>query len=144
MLVLLRCDEIQRGMTRTTLLSLACLAALSACSWPRRPSPVASALPDPFDESSSSFLVSGARFPAGETAIIKVCVSPDGTISSADVVGSSGDKRFDDFAVVWARQVRLKSMPQGAQTQEICGPVRVEIKAAPLPEALPGRQSSLS
>jgi TonB family protein len=138
-------------VVRTTLLLFACLA-LSACSWPRRSAPVAATppagpapvLPNPFDESSSSFLVSGARFPAGETAIVKVCVTPDGTISSAAVVGSSGDRRFDEFAVGWARQVRLRNMPQGVQTEEVCGPVRVEIKAAPLPEALPGRQSALS
>lgn len=138
-----------RTVVRMGLVSLACLAALSACTWPRRPSTVVlkaapAAPPNPFDESSSSFLVSGVRFPAGETAIVKVCVSPEGTISSADVVGSSGDKRFDDFAVMWARQVRLKSVAQGVRTEETCGPVRVEIKAAPVPEALPGRQSSLS
>jgi TonB family protein len=137
-------------VVRTTLLVLACVA-LGACSWPRRLAPVASTPPtapapvlNPFDESSASFMVSGARFPAGETAIVKVCVTPEGTISSAAVVGSSGDRRFDEFAVGWARQVRLRNMPQGLQTEEVCGPVRVEIKAAPLPEALPGRQSALS
>ena len=137
-------------VVRTALLLVACLA-LSACSWPRRTAPVAATppgpapvLPNPFDESSASFLVNGARFPAGETAIVKVCVTPEGTISSAAVVGSSGDKRFDEFAVGWARQVRLRNVPQGLQTEEVCGPVRVEIKAAPLPEALPGRQSALS
>ncbi len=100
--------------------------------------------PNPFDDSSSSFLVNGARFPPGETAIVKVCVTAAGTIASADVVGSSGDKRFDDFAVTWARQVQLRTLPQGVQTDTVCGPVRVEIKAGPLPEGLPGRQSALS
>lgn len=134
-------------IVRATLLPVACLMALGACSWPRRPTAAAAAPPpppDPFDETSSSFLVSGVRFAAGESAIVKVCVTPQGTIASADVVGSSGDKRFDDFAILWARQVKLKNLPQGAQTQIICGPVRVEIKTAPLPEALPGRQSAVS
>lgn len=106
--------------------------------------PTAPVPPNPFDDASSSFLVNGARFPPGETAIVKVCVTPAGTIASADVVGSSGDKRFDDFAVNWARQVQLRSLPQGVQTDTVCGAVRVEIKAAPLPEGLPGRQSALS
>jgi TonB family protein len=101
-------------------------------------------LPNPFDDASASFLVSGARFAAGEFAIVRVCVTPLGTIESADVVGSSGDRRFDEFAVVYARQVRLKTLPEGLQTVSVCGPVRVEIKAAPMPEALPGRQSALS
>ncbi len=127
------------------------MGVLAGCSTPRRaPQPAAHSLqpapvpPSPFDDSPSSFLVNGARFPPGETAIVKVCVTPAGTIASADVVGSSGDKRFDDFAVSWARQVQLRALPQGVQTDTVCGAVRVEIKAAPLPEGLPGRQSALS
>lgn len=100
--------------------------------------------PNPFDDDSASFLINGGHFPAGETAIVKVCVTPQGTIASADVVGSSGDKRFDDSAVLWARQVRLRNHPQGVQMESVCGPVRVEIKPAPLPEGLSGRQSALS
>jgi len=97
-----------------------CLAALGAvmlngCAAPRRPPPVAAhpaQPPDPFDDTATSFTVQGARFAPGETAIVKVCVTPEGSIASADVVGSSGDKRFDDYALVWARQVRLRSVPR--------------------------------
>jgi len=131
------------------LLAIFGLAAAGCSGLPRAAPPVAArapipAPPNPFDDASASFLVNGARFPPGETAIVKVCVTPAGAIASADVVGSSGDKRFDDLAVNWARQVQLRSLPQGAQTYTVCGPVRVEIRAAPLPEGLPGRQSALS
>ena len=110
--------------------------------------------PDPFDDSSTSFTIQGARFAPGETAIVKVCVTPEGSIASAAVVGSSGDKRFDDYALVWARQVRLRSVPQGAPsngaspspptTQSQCGPVRVEIRPAALPGVLSEHSSALS
>jgi TonB family protein len=132
---------------RTVIATAMCIAALSACSSNPRPRPVVvlaePAPPNPFDNSSTSFVVSGPRFPPGETAIVKVCVSADGVIASADVVGSSGDKRFDDFALVWARQVKLGNLPQGDQAKEICGPVRVEIKAAPLPRILSAGDSAL-
>jgi TonB family protein len=139
-----------------------CLVALGAvtldgCAAPRRPPPVAvqrAEPPDPFDDTSTSFTIQGARFAPGETAIVKVCVTPEGSIASADVVGSSGDKRFDDYALVWARQVRLRSVPQGAaspaasptqsQSQSQCGPVRVEIRPAAMPGVLSEHSSALS
>jgi TonB family protein len=137
-----------------------CLAVLGAvmldgCAAPRRPPPVAmprAEPPDPFDDTSTSFTVQGARFAPGETAIVKVCVTSEGSIASADVVGSSGDKRFDDYALVWARQVRLRSVPQGAPspsatplpTQSQCGPVRVEIRPAAMPGVLSEHSSALS
>jgi TonB family protein len=126
---------------RSTKYWLVCLAAVGAvmldgCAVPRRPPTIVqhpAEPPNPFDDSSTSFTVQGARFAPGETAIVKVCVTPEGGIASADVVGSSGDKRFDDFALVWARQVRLRAPPQAAPSQDPagaqpqCGPVRVEI-----------------
>ena len=147
-----------------------CFAALGAvmldgCAAPRRPPPVAvrpAAPPDPFDDTSTSFTIQGARFAPGETAIVKVCVTPEGSIASADVIGSSGDKRFDDYALVWARQVRLRTQPQGvaqgvaqgaaqgaasqspAPGQSLCGPVRVEIRPAAMPGGLSEHSSALS
>jgi TonB family protein len=148
-------------------LYLAALGAvmLDGCAAPRRPPPLAvqrAEPPDPFDDSSTSFTVRGARFAPGETAIVKVCVTPEGSIASAAVVGSSGDKRFDDYALVWARQVRLRSVPpdvqqrvpQGAPSrgvspsssasQPLCGPVRVEIQPAAMPGVLSEHSSALS
>jgi TonB family protein len=135
---------------------IVCLAALGTvmlggCAAPRRPPPVAvhaGAPPDPFDDTSTSFTVQGARFTPGETAIIKVCVTPEGSIASADVVGSSGDKRFDERALVWARQVKLRTLPQGAQspasTQSLCGPVRVEIHPTGIPGVFSEHSGALS
>ena len=99
--------------------------------------------PNPFDDDPASFLVAGGRFPAGEAAIVRVCVSPAGQVDRAELLSSSGDKRFDDYAIGWARQVRLRSLPQGLQTEAVCAPVRVEIHPAPPHEGLPGRQSAL-
>lgn len=109
------------------------------------PRPVAPApeLPNPFDQDPASFLVAGGRFPPGEAAIVRVCVSPAGQVDRAELLSSSGDKRFDDYAIGWARQVRLRSLPEGLQTEAVCAPVRVEIRPAPPHEGLPGRQSAL-
>ena len=147
---------------RSTKSWVVCLAVLGAvmldgCAAPRRPPPVAvhpAEPPDPFDDTSTSFTIQGARFAPGETAIVKVCVTPEGSIASADVIGSSGDKRFDDYALVWARQVRLRTLPQAvgqaapSQTpspmQSLCGPVRVEIRPAAMPGVLSEHSSALS
>ncbi len=133
--------------------AVAVAVAVGGCSYPRRPEPPAVAVPaepDPFEPGSTSFIVSGPRFTPGETAIVKVCVSPGGTISRADLVGSSGDKRFDDYALVWARQVRLAARGTDISTaalpdaKETCGAVRVEIRAAPVPTSLGDRNNALS
>jgi TonB family protein len=93
-------------------------------------------------------VVAGPRFAPGESAIVRICVSGDGVIASANVIGSSGDKRFDDFALIWARQVRLASRPQSADTEndptkQNCGAVRVEIRGVSLPQGLSESDSSL-
>ena len=150
---------------------MVCFTVLSAvilegCAAPRRAPAVvrAAAPPDPFDDTSTSFTVQGARFAPGETTIVRVCVTAAGTIASADVIGSSGDKRFDDYALVWARQVRLRSMPPDGRAsaqspaspqsptpaltappaQSSCGPVRVEIRPAAMPGVLSEHSSGLS
>jgi hypothetical protein len=126
--------------------------ATAACRPNQRPQlPVAvvpAVDPNPFDDTPSSFVVAGPHFAPGETAIVRICVSTDGVIASANLIGSSGDKRFDDFALVWARQVRLASRAQSAANQndpgkQNCGPVRVEIRGVPLPQGLSGSDSSL-
>jgi TonB family protein len=98
---------------------------------------------NPFDDTPSTFVVAGPHFAPGETAIVRICVSTDGAISSANVIGSSGDKRFDDLALLWARQVRLSSRPQANNAKELCGAVRVEIRGLPLPRGISGADSSL-
>jgi TonB family protein len=138
------------GIVRARLAILTGLLLLDGCATallrPATPAgaPAEPERPSPFDEDPASFLVTGGRFPAGETAIVKVCVTPEGLIGSAQIMSSSGDKRFDDYALLWARQVRLRSLPAGQTSEALCGPVRVEIRPAPVPEGLPGRQSALS
>jgi hypothetical protein len=133
---------------------LALCCAMAACSTNRRAQltvtgPAPSAVePNPFDETPNAFVVAGPHFTPGETAIVRICVSTEGVISSADLIGSSGDKRFDDLALVWARQVKLASRTQTAATQtdlakESCGAVRVEIRGVGLPRGLSGGDSSL-
>lgn len=140
----------------TVVVLMICSGAMAACSSNRRSQlPVAvvraavpAVAPNPFDDTPNAFVVAGPHFTPGETAIVRICVSTDGVISSANLIGSSGDKRFDDLALVWARQVRLASRPQGVGTQsepakDTCGAVRVEIRGVTLPEGLSGSDSSL-
>jgi hypothetical protein len=101
------------------------------------------ALP-PFDEAPVSFVVAGPRFTPGEVTIVKVCIAPDRTILSANVMASSGDRRFDDLAVNWARQVRVRAAPLDGSPIQACGEVRVEIRAPSEPRVISGTDSSLS
>jgi TonB family protein len=77
--------------------------------------------------STRSFLIRGQRFPVGRAASLKVCVTPDGAISSVEVTRSSGEPGFDEFAAVWARQADVSAWVQKDQLVESCGSVRVEI-----------------
>lgn len=104
------------------------IAALAGCVTPPPPAPVApqqeEELPPP---SSRSFLIRGQHFPIGKSASLKVCVSPDGAISSVEVTRSSGEPGFDDFAMIWARQADVSQWVRKNQQVESCGSVRVEI-----------------
>jgi hypothetical protein len=139
-----------------TVIALTLCGAMPACSINRRPqmpvvvtpAPAPQAALNPFDETPNAFVVAGPHFTPGETAIVRICVSTEGVISSANLIGSSGDKRFDDLALVWARQVKLASRDQSTATQtdlakETCGAVRVEIRGVGLPRGLAGADSSL-
>jgi hypothetical protein len=98
----------------------------------------------PFDDAPVSFVVAGPRFTPGVVTIVKVCVAPDHSILSADVLASSGDRRFDDMAVAWARQVRLRAAPQDGSRVDPCGEVRVEIRTPSEPRVISGADSALS
>jgi hypothetical protein len=101
------------------------------------------ALP-PFDDAPVSFVIAGPRFTPGEVTIVKVCVARDRTILSADVMASSGDRRFDDMAVTWARQVRVRSAPSDGSPEQTCGEVRVEIRTPTEPRVMSGSDRALS
>ncbi|HEY6451971.1 MAG TPA: energy transducer TonB [Steroidobacteraceae bacterium] len=123
--------------------AIGALALLGACSSSRAAARAPAAPePDPFGD-AATFIVAGPRFAPGETAIVRVCVSIDGTISSATLIGSSGDQRFDELALNWARQVKLADATQPKRTREVCGPVRVEIRVTPLSPLLHGEGNSL-
>jgi TonB family protein len=129
---------------RTAILIAMCIATLGGCALRPRPQPpVPVALP-PFEDAPVSFVIAAPRFTPGEVAIVKVCVAPDRSILSANVMASSGDRRFDELAVTWARQVRVRPAPADGSPMHSCGEVRVEIRRPSEPRVISGPDSSLS
>jgi Gram-negative bacterial TonB protein C-terminal len=132
---------------RSAIVIAICIATLTGCAATSKPArlplPARLALP-PFDDAPVSFVVAGPRFTPGEVTIVKVCVAPDRSILSAHIMASSGDRRFDDMAVAWARQVRLRAAPPDGSPTEACGEVRVEIRTPTEPRVISGADSALS
>ncbi len=87
--------------------------------------------------------MAGQHFTNGERVIVTVCLAPDRSITSADIFESSGDSRFDQLAVMWARRIRLREAAQGEQTAN-CGAVRVEVRPAQEPKMFHAPADSLS
>ncbi|HEX4025649.1 MAG TPA: hypothetical protein VHX52_13250 [Steroidobacteraceae bacterium] len=85
----------------------------------------------PFADAEVSFFVRGFGMVHGELVIVRVCVGADHSVVSSDVVESSGDPQFDRLAVVWARQVRLRTASAQGAPVAPCGAVRVEMRRAP-------------
>jgi hypothetical protein len=135
---------------RSAVLIAVCIVTMSGCAAMSRPAASlrqpASMRPAqaPFDDAPVSFVVAGPRFTPGEVTIVKVCVGSDRSILSADVLASSGDRRFDDLALAWARQVRLRAAPADGSHVDPCGEVRVEIRAPTEPRVISGADSALS
>jgi TonB family protein len=112
------------------------LIALCGCSSLPRTPPLPHAAPltrappppplSPFDDASVSIFVHG-NFARGEQVVVRVCLRPDHSIASSDILESSGDRRFDALALDWARRVQLRSAPAPGHTVARCGPVRVEL-----------------
>ena len=75
--------------------------------------------------------------------IVTVCLGPDHAIASADVFESSGDSKFDQLAVMWARRVRLREAAQGEQ-MAACGTVRVEVHPSQEPRMINAPGDSVS
>ena len=137
--------QLERGESmRTAIVIAACVATVAGCAPTPRPGPAARVALPPFDDAPISFIVAAPRFTPGEVTIVKVCVTPDGTIFSAHVMASSGDRRFDDLAVTWARQVKVRSAPSDGAPLRACGEVRVEIRTPTEPRVISGPDSSLS
>jgi hypothetical protein len=133
---------------RVAIVIAVCVATVAGCASGRpRPAaqPTVKVVPQaPFDDAPISFVVAAPRFTPGEVAIVRVCVAADRTILSAAVMASSGDRRFDDLALTWARQVRLRSPPGDGSPVQPCGEVRVEIRTPSEPRVISGPDSSLS
>lgn len=129
---------------RTAILIAMCIATLGGCAARPRPEPPKRVALPPFDDAPVSFVVAAPRFTPGEVAIVKVCVAPDRSILSSDVMASSGDRRFDELAVTWARQIRVRSAPADGSPIQSCGEVRVEIRRPSEPRVVSGPDSSLS
>src|SRR5665213_1209428 len=118
------------GLMSVMLAGLGCVRVAPAVRVVALPAPQSAPPPlpvSPFEDSPVSFLVASPRFTRGELVIVRVCVGPDRSISSADILESSGDRRFDALAVGWARQVRLRSAPTADVPVAPCGQVRVEV-----------------
>jgi TonB family protein len=129
---------------RTAIVIAACIATVAGCAPTPRPGPAPRVALPPFDDAPISFVVAAPRFTPGEVTILKVCVAQDHTILSVNVMESSGDRRFDDLAVTWARQVKVRPAPSNGALLDACGEVRVEIRIPSEPRAIAGPDSSLS
>ncbi|HEY1724465.1 MAG TPA: hypothetical protein VGF89_03505 [Steroidobacteraceae bacterium] len=122
----------------------ACLVVVAGCTPAPRSAKLRVIVP-PFDDAPVSFVVAGPRFSPGEVTIVKVCLAPDRSIISVNLLASSGDRRFDDMALNWARQVKLRSAPAPAGALMLrCGEVRVEIHQPTEPRVIEGPDNSLS
>ena len=132
---------------RTAIFIAVCMASLAGCAATTRPArvarPVLLAQP-PFDDAPVAFVVAGPRFTPGEVTIVKVCIAADHSILSADIMASSGDRRFDDLALSWARQVRPRAAPSDGSPVQPCGEVRVEIRKPSEPRVISGSDSALT
>jgi TonB family protein len=93
--------------------------------------------PSPFDDAPVSFYISGLRFGVAQVATVRLCVTADGQVTHATLLESSGDDRFDQLALIWARRVRMRKDSDaghpfpGDAPGELCGPVRVELRLSP-------------
>jgi hypothetical protein len=121
-----------------------CIVVVTGCARAVKPEAAAPKVPlTPFADDPVSFVVSVPHFPPGEVAIVRVCVAADRTIASANVMESSGDARFDGMALMWARQIKLRSIPGDGSPVLACGQVRVEIRLPSEPRVISGSDISL-
>ena len=98
---------------------------------------------EPPPTTTRSFLIRGEHFAVGQSASLKVCLSPDGAIASVELLRSSGEPGFDEFALVWARQADVSQWVRKDQQAESCGSVRVEIGRGARPRLDRGADNAL-
>lgn len=97
-------------------------ALLGSCA--SKPQPV---VIEPMYIEDRTFLARVPPFAEGLVTTVRLCVAPAGGLSSAEVVVSSGDRRFDEFVIDYARRVQVTPGHVNGRRQPGCGNVRVEI-----------------
>ncbi len=73
------------------------------------------------------------HFVRGEHVLVRVCLHADRSVASSSILESSGDQRFDELALDWARRVRVREITDGRPVAS-CGAVRVELHDASPPD----------
>ena len=129
-------------MQKRWLIASACLLVGCATGGAVSNSPASSVIALQLND--ASFITRGPRFAPGLYATVKLCANHQGRIVSADVVLSSGEKRFDDYVVDYARRVQVIK-PQQVKGSPVsgCNTVRVEINRITHPGMNAGEQSAL-
>jgi TonB family protein len=120
------------------------LAVVAGCTseLPAR-QPSAKIAVQPLQIADASFTTRGPKFATGLFTMVQLCVGPNGGIVSASIVQSSGEKRFDDFVIVYARQVHVQPRRENGRAVASCDTVRVEVNHFPLPGVSLGLDNAL-
>jgi TonB family protein len=130
---------------RNGIVLILCFGGLGGCAHLSAPVPAAPTLlpVTELEDSSISFVVAGPRFTPGESAMVKVCLSAEGEIVSTQLIASSGERKFDDSALLWAQQAKMSPLILKGKPVATCEQVRVEIRGAPYPHIGSGSDFSL-
>lgn len=130
---------------RNGIVLILCFGVLGGCAHLRSPVPASPTLlpVTELEDSSISFVVAGPRFTPGESAMVKVCLSAEGEIISTQLIASSGERKFDDSALLWAQQAKMSPLIFKGKPVATCAQVRVEIRGAPYPHIGSGSDFSL-
>jgi TonB family protein len=130
---------------RNGIVLVLCIGGLGGCAHLGSPVPASPTLlpVSELEDSSISFVIAGPRFTPGESAMVKVCLSAEGEIVSTQLIASSGERKFDDSALVWALQAKMSPLIFKGKPVATCEQVRVEIRGAPYPHIGSGSDFSL-
>ncbi|HEX9138726.1 MAG TPA: TonB family protein [Steroidobacteraceae bacterium] len=130
---------------RNGIVLMLCFVALGGCAHLASPVPAPPTLLPvaELEDSTTSFVIAGPRFTPGESAMVKVCLSAEGEVVSTQLLVSSGERKFDDSALVWAQQAKMSPLTFKGKPVATCEQVRVEIRGVPYPHIGGGSDFSL-
>ncbi|HMD58265.1 MAG TPA: TonB family protein [Steroidobacteraceae bacterium] len=130
---------------RNCIVLILCFGGLGGCAHLGLPVPASPTLLSvaELEDSTISFMVAGPRFTPGESAMVKVCLSAEGEIVSTQLIASSGERKFDDSALVWALQAKMSPLISKGKPVATCEQVRVEIRGVPYRQIGAGSDFSL-